>query len=254
MLGLGLVHNIEDVVALLDDLEARQVPFALAASLTQIAGDGRDEVVRTLPERFTLRRDRVARGLRIKPASKRTLEALVFTRNWYMADQQVGAVRRTRSGAARFVPSLNVREGGVFRGEIRRGLRPKQLLRGIDLDAPRPLRRKRKSRGRKAAAKPFLARTRTGKVGLFRRTGTPARAAIERLYTLEDAVTVKPRLGLDETVGGVAAKRFRQVFLERLQRAFETARKRPGRRLFIDRLRRGGPVRISGPVAARLRR
>jgi len=247
----GLLDNVEDAIGMLDDLEFSAVPFAAARTLTQLAADGQAEVRRQLPDRFTIRRDRVARGVRIASATKKTMESAVYTLDWYMQDQQDGGTRAAKTGRARLIPSLNVRDGENMRGAIKRGMRPRAVLRkaglekgleqsvGAGVGAGRVVTGAGKKKRRAGKPKAFALRMKSGKTGVFLR---PHRGAsnFELLYTLQDKVRVEARWEMDATVAKIANSGFRARFLMNLQSALENDRKAPGRRSFIDALLRGG--------------
>tara|TARA_R110002095_G_scaffold151739_1_gene131311 strand:+ start:568 stop:1152 length:585 start_codon:yes stop_codon:yes gene_type:complete len=83
----------------------KQIPFALALSLTKTAKAAQKGLKDELPRDFTLRTTWVPRGIRIKPAKKRDLEAHVGSVDENMALQARGGVRR--DGA---VPTKEVRK------------------------------------------------------------------------------------------------------------------------------------------------
>lgn len=74
--------DVSAAVAGLNDLQKRQIPFALAKTLTGCVKVGQGKVQESLGEKFTLRQPGfMKRGIRIKPASKNgaVIEADVHT-------------------------------------------------------------------------------------------------------------------------------------------------------------------------------
>jgi len=73
--------DVSEAVAGLDDLQKRQIPFALAKTLTGCAKVGQAKVQEGLAGKFTLRNDFTLRSIRIKPAEKKAavIEADVHT-------------------------------------------------------------------------------------------------------------------------------------------------------------------------------
>ncbi|MEM9369544.1 MAG: hypothetical protein AAGA26_00170 [Pseudomonadota bacterium] len=80
----------------------REIPFATTLSLTWTAKDAQRDVQERLPERFTIRRSWVAKGIRIKPARKSTsiarIASEVGTVDDFMGLQEEGGTKRARSG------------------------------------------------------------------------------------------------------------------------------------------------------------
>ena len=70
--------DYKDVTASLDDLAQRQVPFVLAKTLTALAGDARDHLIKKLPVAFDRPTPFTQRGVFTKPAQKTTLAAEVY--------------------------------------------------------------------------------------------------------------------------------------------------------------------------------
>ncbi|MBF0171465.1 MAG: hypothetical protein HQK87_10345, partial [Nitrospinae bacterium] len=68
----------------------KQLRFAAAQALTRTAQDAQEEVKRQLPERFTIRTGWLARGIRIRPASRNNLKASVLVKDAFMALQETG--------------------------------------------------------------------------------------------------------------------------------------------------------------------
>ena len=71
------------------DLE-KQLRFAAAQALTKTAQDAQEAVKQQLPKRFTIRTNWLARGVRIRPASRTTLQATVLVLDRFMAQQETG--------------------------------------------------------------------------------------------------------------------------------------------------------------------
>ncbi|MCX8017306.1 MAG: hypothetical protein N2690_05335, partial [Rhodocyclaceae bacterium] len=75
----------------------RTLPTTLRASvakaLTHVAFEARDEVRRSLPQRFTLRRPWVSQGILAQGATARELKAAVGSRDAFMVGQETGGTR-----------------------------------------------------------------------------------------------------------------------------------------------------------------
>jgi hypothetical protein len=121
----------------LDELQKRQLPFALAATLTGCAKAGQADVQQGLSGKFHLRNDFTRRGIRIKPANKRNerIEADVHTDTAnrstgapdYLVGQQEGA-EKVPHGGRQFlaVPTKYLRM--LAPNVIPAELRPRNLL------------------------------------------------------------------------------------------------------------------------------
>lgn len=233
MLDFDVVSNIEDILGALDEFEAQQLPFAYSNTVNRMAFEGMYEVRRQMPDRFTLRRPWVQKGVRVEKGTKRNPEAGVYTKQWYMEDQEAGARRRPRHGNRLFRPALAIRRGGVISGLPTK--RPKTLLKQIR--AANVRQRNAKSTGRRARSRknptPFVQRMRSGKVGIFVRRGE-RRYPIVLLYAMERFVEIEPRWEFAETMHRMTDKQIRGIFAQELQKALATSKKGPKRSAFVD--------------------
>ena len=73
-----------------------QLRKAVSKALTGQAYDVRDGVRASLPNRFTIRRPWVAKGIGVAPASASTLTATVFSRDRFMEQQETGGTKSGR--------------------------------------------------------------------------------------------------------------------------------------------------------------
>jgi hypothetical protein len=71
----------------------RQIPYAAAISLTRTAQELQDEIRKGMPSAFTLRRQWVVQGIRIKSARKDFLQAEVYSRDPFMTLQETGGTK-----------------------------------------------------------------------------------------------------------------------------------------------------------------
>jgi hypothetical protein len=181
MVRLELTAELAKATAYLSTLAKTRVPHAAARALTSTAFDARDAVRARLPERFTIRRPWVPRGIGVTPATPRALTALVWSRDRFMALQESGGVKTGKL-------SIPV---GPMAALARSRVIPKSQW-------PGRLLRKRNV---------FY---RAGMV--FERRGE---RAITPLYLLRKRQRVAPRFGMAETVRSVAL----QAFGARIKRA-----------------------------------
>lgn len=134
MTDLHIDLEISSALQGLDDLRRRQIPYALALSLTRTAQAAQSEIRGSLPERFTIRSPFVERGVRIQAATKIRPEAVVYWRGpegnsgrrfvESLARQEVGGAKRPQDRTLA-IP-LAVRRRGS--GKISKAQRPGSLL------------------------------------------------------------------------------------------------------------------------------
>ena len=91
MLKLNLSADTKATKALARSMS--QLRKAVAKALTGLAYDVRDGVRASLPDRFTIRRPWVAKGIGIAPASSGSLTATVFSRDYFMELQETGGIK-----------------------------------------------------------------------------------------------------------------------------------------------------------------
>jgi hypothetical protein len=90
MLAIDVRAEIASTIRDLNSFRSDQLPFATALALTRTAQDARDEVRRSMPSRFTVRRDWIAKGVVVDQATKTNLTAIVRDRDPFMALQETG--------------------------------------------------------------------------------------------------------------------------------------------------------------------
>lgn len=176
-----------------------QLPFATAATLTSLAKSAQARVRQELPSRFKVRSTWTSRGIQIQPASKRDWPrayALVGTRDAHMVDQELGAVRKPRSGRNIAIPTKRVKRKGS--GAVRAAQRPRRLIQ------------------RKKA----YATQRAIKLKDTRRT--KHQAAV--MFLLRPVVKIRARFGFEDTVRDVVRREASQAFQRELGRALRTRR------------------------------
>lgn len=191
----------EAIAQMLAATDPRQLQFAAAKALTDTAKDVQTEVRANIPQRFTLRRQWIVQGIRIMPASKANLEAVVYSRDDFMRLQETGGDKTPR-GRYVAVPTSLVRRT------------PKQVIRKAD--RPRNLGDKaqiEEYRGNKFLA---LKQARRGKGG----------NDLRFLYLLIPRADIDQRLKLREDGERVARAMFPQRLQEAIAYAMRTARPR----------------------------
>lgn len=183
----------------------RQVPYAASKALNAVAAVAREEVQGALPDTFTLRSDRIAKGIQTNRATKRNPVAEVGSLDEFMARQALGGVKKAK-GATMAVPQ-------VGRGRPRTTLAAKTP----PSKWPGALRAKGGKR------KPFLVRSKSGKAALVRRRGKK-RLPLVVLYMFADEVKIQARWPLEDQVAKVVGERWAKAAEDAMMEAIETAR------------------------------
>lgn len=189
MLKLDVTADVAKATAHLSQAAKQRVPNAVAKALTRTAFDARDAVRETLPQRFTLRRPWVSRGIGVTPANPRTLSAEVWSRDRFMALQETGGVK---------VGKLAIPVGPMAQ-KARTQVIPKSQW-------PRAM---------------------LAKKGVFVRRGTVFerrdKKRIVALYLLRRRQKVAPRFGMADTVRSVALREYQRQMARALREALTKA-------------------------------
>ena len=84
----------------LRQIATKQIPFVVAKTLTQIAGQSQQEVRKSIKEKFFIRKKSggFESSIRIKPATKTNLTAEVYTMAAFAALQQTGGIKKAKDG------------------------------------------------------------------------------------------------------------------------------------------------------------
>ncbi len=84
----------------LTNIAKKQIPFAVAKTLTNIAQKSQDEVRKNIREKFFIRKKAggFESSIRIKPATKTNLTAEVYTMAAFAALQQTGGIKKSKDG------------------------------------------------------------------------------------------------------------------------------------------------------------
>lgn len=196
MIHLSVRHDFAKVAAKIKEQARSQVPFALAKTLTDLAKEVQTEVKREIPKNFTVRRQWIVNGIRMRSATKRNLEAAVFSRDKFMNKQEFGGVKRAgetrvwRVGKKIAIPTP-LAKGGSKSGIVPKKNWPENLV------------------------KSFRIKAKDGRECLAVRNKTK----LMIMYVLEDQITMKDRLKMREVGQRVISKRFNKVFGANLGRA-----------------------------------
>ena len=213
--------NTKEIERLAGSEALKQLRFAAAVSLTMAAREARDSVRASMPSRFTIRRQWVVQGIRYTPASKDTLEAMVFSKDPFMGRQETGGIK---TGS----PS-----GGNFTGanlQQNKGKRVRPAMGRVAVPTDKVLRSKseiiRKSELPSGLGERGFV---IGKPGdtqfLAKRFAKGKRAGLQILYVLKRSTQIKPRLGLREITEKVVSRRFMKIFSDQLEKAILNRKK-----------------------------
>lgn len=218
MLAVTVKDDIDKAIERGVNRAFKQVPFAIAVSLTETAKDLDDAISREMPRNFTIRRPWVVQGIRIRPATKAKLEAQVYSRDPFMGLQETGGTKRP----------------------INRRVFDYQGWLAIPLDARRSKADVVNQRDwPENLVRPFVFQARDGRMYLAVHELNTAKGAksvrsmrgkqkrstgMRLMYTLVRSVQLKERLHMGRTAKRIVPERFNHHFPIALQRAVSTAR------------------------------
>lgn len=207
---------------LLRELRRDELPFVAAKTLTELALAARDRQRRRMRQVFTIRSQFPVRGITMVPAEKRDwprARSVVGTRDRFIARFEEGGVQRPEGAQSFAVPTRMVARRRTRTGRIPKRLRPREVLRA--------------RRGVIARVEEETALLRTG-----RKTRDFRGRRI--LFLFHRRIRLKPVLGFERTVQGVARQRWARLFgrnfatvlapKERRARAAASASRHRGRR------------------------
>lgn len=233
---LEVTVDIRDVGRYLD-LSHKQVRYAAARALTDMAQFSQAQVVSEMPGRFTMRRKWITKGIRISRATRKELRAEVFSIDRYMGRQEGGGDKTPVSGRHVAVPGPVLRPGGASKDarKIPLGEWPKASLTKERTFLTRTksgaMVIMRRNKGTQRAVRIFggrLARALYGrKYGRVRGRGRILKRSARIVYTLVGRAHVKPRLGMVDAVNKIVKEEFRLMFMQRFAEAQATARVDP---------------------------
>lgn len=179
--------------------EKRQFAFATAKALTTTAIQVQTELKRNMPSRFTLRRDWILKGIRIKPATKSNLQAFVYSRDKFMGRQEAGGPKSPLRNYLAIPTSMVKRT-------------PKDLVKKFD----RPAALGDRASVVEVNGNKYLALKKPRKAANGQK--------LRLLYLLVPRAQIKKRLGLEKDGVRVARARFVENLRTELEAALRTAR------------------------------
>ena len=195
----------------LNNAAQKQVPFATARALTNLAKVGQVALRADINRSMTIRNNWTAKGIQVKAAQKRdglnNMQAEVGSKDWYMADQLADetSTRQGNSGRKQFLPY-------AARGKGKGNLIPKRLR-------PAPVTQSAKA-GNGGDGKFFFRKGRGGRSMVFQNLrGNKLRL----MYTVGKSQTVKPKMHLTESVRKSVMPKAEREFIRQMQAAIRSA-------------------------------
>ena len=196
MFVLNVKSNVKDFTRYLDNVQRRQVPFALARALTWTAQDGQSAVVDQIQKVFETRVKWWAKnqptGIKIQPAKKDRLTALVYTDAYFAQLQEDGGIKTPFKAGKLQVPTDKVPKSRRKAGGVKIMLEQKKTF--------------------------------STKRGVFRKVGGKKDRRVELLFWKSKTAVIKPRFGFRSVVYNTALKIFLEKFSRSLASALKTAR------------------------------
>lgn len=196
-----VTFDVKPFARWLDREIARQIPFATALALTRVAKIAQGVVRNELPRHFTIRTTFVAKGIRIRSATKSRLFAEVGSKDRFMKAQALGGTKTAQEGSHVAVP---VGARTTPKSVTRKGKWPTRMLT-----------KKRR----------FLAPLPSGVDGIWRRKGPKRRPRLVLQYILVKQAKIEKRWPLFETVERVVAAVWAREALKAFDEAFKSRRR-----------------------------
>jgi hypothetical protein len=199
--------NASQVAKQFGELANKQMPFAMARSLTWTAQESQKEIQRELPYEFTLRNNWTKQNIRITPAKKNLLLAAVGAtdRVDYMGRQQTGG---PKAPSGKYI-AIPVDAKRSKKDIIRKANRPRAILNKknyfkIDDTTPPDERHNL----------PF---------GIYKRA-TNGNLGFSLMYRLIPIAQIKPRFHIEKTTNKVVKTRFERLFTLSMDMAIKSAK------------------------------
>ena len=220
--------DFRETVKQLNKLEKKQVPFATAKSLTELAKIGQRAVRNNLDKKFELRaKSFIKRNIRIIPAKKRDVNKLkafsaVYTDDKitkFMVIHEEGGIRKSTQSKRLSIPSTDLQKLQFRKstGAVKKKYQPRTLLKDF-----KGSRGKRGPRTRSRTKKPFIITGKGGQKLLVRRI-SKKRRPLELLYVFDKTIKITKRWGFEKTVRGIVGFKANRIFERNLNQALSTA-------------------------------
>lgn len=215
----------EDTLRGLTSLQKKQIPFAMAKGLTEIAKISQVAVQNRTREAFKLHSNYIPRGVMVQPAKKAEFSqkgyttSAVFTSNAitpFMAVHEVGGLKRPRRTSLA-IPSKGLQRYSyrTSAGAVKMRWKPRTLLQSNPQG--------NKGKG-KTSRVPFVLSRRGQQPAMIVRRTKKGPNGLEMLYLFSSSARIHPVWRFEETVKRVASKVYRQTLEFELQQALATAK------------------------------
>lgn len=211
-------------------LYAHQLPFVVAASLTDTAKLSQKNIQKQMPKKFNLMNPKfLPGGVRIVRAEKKSKDqvAIVYSRDDWMEMQETGGTKRPKKAKEIAIPTKKFsRENRSSSGKMPKSAWASRLGRAKTAQDPRMAGRMGGAGNRSSGpAKPFYMRTKSNHLMLVRRLPNGGRLNIETLYHYKKSAQVRSRWDFEKTVVGTSKANFDKLFMKRLDMAMNPIRK-----------------------------
>jgi len=197
MISLSIKSNIESVLREIDQDVTKQLPFAMASGTTMVAKEMQKEIIQDLYRKFTIRNTYLPNRIKITPATKQTLTAVVGSTVGFMELQQEGGTKQPLQKNV----AIPVEARKTFSDKITLAKLPSRL------------------KGKKG----IFAATIHGTYGIFQRTQKSGGSPL-LLYRLKQSAQIKPHWAMEQSAFKVTPSRVNTIFYQALQSALKTAR------------------------------
>lgn len=188
----------------------KQTMFGTALGLTNTAKQAQKAVMHALGDTFTLRgqwfNQSQKYGIKIRPATKTNVEAVIGTAADWLAIHETGGIKTGRGGHRLAIPTENVRRRKST-GIIPTAMKPKAL---------------------KLKGRTFIIQTKNGAV-LFERKYKGKRSKIVALYNLEPRARIRKQSTFYEPIDMVVKKYLNENVIAGIVKAFATGGSMRGR-------------------------
>ncbi len=202
---LSISDNIDKVAKNLSKTQRKQVPFAIAQTLTKLAYEASQEEKKQAPRHMDRPTPYTVKGFRYRKANKRSLEALVYVQDREYMDFTVHGGRATPRGRALVHPARNSKlnkYGNMPRRYVSKALANKQkFFSGIPKGMV----------GQENA-------------GIWQRYGRGKNQRIRMVAQWKPSRRYQAQFPFYEIAGQVVAGRANKIFNQQLERALRTAR------------------------------
>jgi hypothetical protein len=177
----------------MDNLEKKQLPFAMSLSLNKIALMAQEHICTRIPVIFNNSKkwwDRHQKtGMKVSFSSKYALVSSVYTIAYFAAIQEDGGVKKPHNGGLIAVPTMHVPKRQRSSGVLRREQGNKNIFK--------------------------LGRS------IYKRISNQK---LQKLYSLTSSAKVKPRFGFKRMAINIFNTRFDAVFTKQFNYALDTAK------------------------------